>query len=83
MLLIQERPRIQAWHDTVADLIATVMHEHGQSTPRYEAMARRGGWETVLTRLRPVGRQSDAGRDPDLSARDDAGSPEDRRRTTE
>jgi hypothetical protein len=85
ILLIQERPRIQAWHNTVADLIATVMYEHGQSTPRYEAMTRRGRWGTTLARLRlrPVWRQGDAGRGPDLSARDDAGSPEDRRRTTE
>ena len=85
ILLIQERPRLQAWHNTVADLIATVMHEHGQSTPRYEAMARRRVRETALARLRlrPIWRQGDAGRGPALSARDDAGSPEDRRRTTE
>jgi hypothetical protein len=33
ILLVNERPRIQAWHQHLADLIATVMHEHGQSTP--------------------------------------------------
>jgi len=41
-LLIDERPRIQAWHEHLADLIATVMHEHGQSTPRFVALAQRG-----------------------------------------
>ena len=40
-LLIDERPRVEAWHQQVADLIATVMHEHGHATPRYVAMARR------------------------------------------
>jgi len=40
-LLIDERPRIEAWHQQVADLIATVMHEHGHATPRSVAMARR------------------------------------------
>ena len=28
-LLIDERPRVQAWHEHLADIIATVMHEHG------------------------------------------------------
>jgi transposase len=37
----EERPRVEAWHQQVADLIATVMHEHGHATPRYVAMARR------------------------------------------
>ena len=41
-LLIDERPRVQAWHEHLADLIATVMHEHGQSTPRFVALAQRG-----------------------------------------
>jgi len=41
-LLIDERPRVQAWHEPLADLIATVMHEHGQSTPRFVALAQRG-----------------------------------------
>lgn len=30
-LLIDERPRVQAWHEHLADIIATIMHEHGQS----------------------------------------------------
>ena len=41
-LLIDERPRVQAWHEPLADLIATVMHEHGQSTPRFVTLAQRG-----------------------------------------
>jgi hypothetical protein len=41
-LLIDERPRVQAWHEHLADIIATVMHEHGQSTPRFVALAQRG-----------------------------------------
>ena len=41
-LLIDERPRVQTWHEHLADLIATVMHEHGQSTPRFGALAQRG-----------------------------------------
>ena len=41
-LLIDERPRVQTWHEHLADLIATVMHEHGQSTPRFVALAQRG-----------------------------------------
>jgi hypothetical protein len=39
ILLIDERPEIQPWHESVADIVATVMHEHGQSTPRYGAIA--------------------------------------------
>jgi hypothetical protein len=39
ILLIDERPEIQPWHENLADIIATVMHEHGQSTPRYGAIA--------------------------------------------
>jgi hypothetical protein len=41
-LLIDERPRVQAWHEQLADLIATVMQEHGQSTPRFVAVAQCG-----------------------------------------
>jgi hypothetical protein len=40
-LLINERPRVQAWHAQLADMIATVMQEHGQSTPRWVALAQR------------------------------------------
>ena len=35
ILLIDEHPEIQPWHEGLADIVATVMHEHGQSTPRY------------------------------------------------
>jgi hypothetical protein len=41
-LLIDERPRVQAWHEQLADLISTVMQEHGQSTPRFAALGQRG-----------------------------------------
>lgn len=41
-LLIDEHPRVQAWHEHLADIVATVMHEHGQSTPRFVALAQRG-----------------------------------------
>ena len=40
-LLIDERPRAEAWHEQLADLIATVMQAHGHPTPRSESMARR------------------------------------------
>jgi hypothetical protein len=38
-LLIDELPRSVAWHQQLADLIATVMHEHGHATPRYATLA--------------------------------------------
>jgi hypothetical protein len=41
-LLIDERPRVQSWHERLADLVATVMQEHGHSTPRAVALAQRG-----------------------------------------
>jgi hypothetical protein len=40
-LLLAERPRVQAWHAHVADLIATVMQEHAHATPRAVALAQR------------------------------------------
>jgi hypothetical protein len=39
ILLIDECPVIQPWHERLADIVATVMHEHGQSTPRYAVIA--------------------------------------------
>jgi hypothetical protein len=39
--LMNERPRVQAWHAHLADLIATVMHAHGHTTPRYGALVQR------------------------------------------
>ena len=43
--LIDERPWVQVWHEQLADMIATVMQEHGQSTPRGVATAHGRGNE--------------------------------------
>jgi hypothetical protein len=55
ILLVNERPRIQAWHQELADLIATVMHAHGHATPRYATLARRSmpgrRWARIRARL--------------------------------
>jgi len=51
ILLIDERPRIQTWHQQLADLIATVMHEHGHSTPRYRDVVGRAAQSNRLVRL--------------------------------
>jgi hypothetical protein len=40
-LLLDERPQVQSWHAQLADLIATVMQEHGHATPRAVALAQR------------------------------------------
>ena len=40
-LLIDEHPRVEAWHQQLADLIATVMQAHGQPTARYETLTQR------------------------------------------
>src|SRR5688572_28490373 len=41
-LLINESPHnMQPWHEALADLIATVMKDHEQSTPRAVALAQR------------------------------------------
>ena len=41
-LLINESPHnVQPWHEALADLIATVMKDYGQSTPRAVALAKR------------------------------------------
>jgi hypothetical protein len=52
ILLVNERPQVQAWHEYVADIIAAVMREHGHPTPRAAAMARRGTPRRWLARLR-------------------------------
>lgn len=52
LLLVNKRPRVQAWHQRLADLIATVMHEHGHATPRYGTLARRAASGSRLARLR-------------------------------
>ena len=84
ILLIDERPRVQTWHQQLADLIATVMHEHGQSTPRSSTMARRATQGNGLARLcaRLVSRRG--GPVPGLSRgfRDDPGNAGERPPTT-
>jgi hypothetical protein len=52
ILLIDERPRVQAWHAQLADLIATVMQEHGHATPRAVAVAQRTAAGTPWARIR-------------------------------
>jgi hypothetical protein len=80
IMLIQERPRIQAWHRAVADIIVTVMHVHGQSTPRYDTMVRRAlqgdGFSRLCARL--MRRRDSAMPGLDLPSDAAAGSPEDR-----
>jgi hypothetical protein len=51
-LLIDEHPRVEAWHLQLANLIATVMHAHGHATPRYETVVQRAAPEHRLARLR-------------------------------
>lgn len=49
-LLIDESPQdVQPWHEALADLLATVMQEHGHSTPRAVALAQRGTSENPAT----------------------------------
>ena len=52
ILLIDERPRVQAWHQQLADLIATVMHQHGHPTPRARTLAAQGAHGSGLSRWR-------------------------------
>jgi hypothetical protein len=51
-LLIDERPRVQPWHERLADMVATVMQEHGHATPRAAALAQRAAAGKPLGRLR-------------------------------
>ncbi len=52
-LLIHEPPHpVQPWHEALADLIATVMQEHGHSTPRAVTLAQRGRPQNPTTQLR-------------------------------
>jgi hypothetical protein len=51
-LLIDERPRVQPWHERLADMVATVMQEHGHATPRAVALAQRAAAGKPLGRLR-------------------------------
>ena len=63
-LLIDERPRVEAWHEQLADLIATVMQAHGHPTPRYESVARRAAHRRarLWARLASAWRGARAGR---------------------
>jgi hypothetical protein len=83
LLLVNERPRIQAWHQHLADIIATVMHEHGQSTPRAVALARRPTRGSRLARFcaRLTSRWGRAASSMDRSAQGGAGQAGDRRPT--
>ena len=51
ILLIDERPRLQAWHQQVAEIIATVMQAHGHPTPRFTTMAQRRALGSRFPRL--------------------------------
>ena len=51
-LLLDERPRIRSWHVQLADLIATVMQEHGHATPRAIVLAQRRAAGTPWAWLR-------------------------------
>jgi len=46
ILLMDEHPRVQAWHQQLADLMATVMHQHGHATPRARTLAQRTAQRT-------------------------------------
>jgi hypothetical protein len=50
ILLIKDRPRVEPWHQQVAALIATVMHEHGHATPRSGILAQRSAPRHPLVR---------------------------------
>ena len=54
ILLINEHPRVQAWHQQLADIIATVMHEHGHATPRYVTLARQAAQGNGFSRIRAL-----------------------------
>jgi hypothetical protein len=83
ILLINERPRVQTWHEQLADLIATVMHEHGQSTPRYNTLARRAAQGNRLARIRARLASRQPGTTPMLffASQHDAENAEGRERT--
>jgi hypothetical protein len=52
ILLLDEHPRVEAWHQQLADIIATVMHQHGHTTPRAGALVRRAAKENGFRRIR-------------------------------
>ncbi len=78
LLLIDEQPRVQAWHERLADLVATVMHEYGHSTPRFVALtqpqAQRTFWAWRRARwaFRPPERTST----PFIASHNDTGNTE-------
>ena len=79
ILLINERPRVHAWHQQLADIIATVMQAHGHATPRSVTLAQHTAqgngfsWIRALLAGRRVGAVPGLER-PSRAAR----SPEDR-----
>jgi hypothetical protein len=79
ILLLDEHPRVEAWHQQLADIIATIMHQHGHATPRYDTLARRAATGNGFRRIRAtlacrwVGAVAGLGR----PARDAAGRLED------
>jgi hypothetical protein len=84
ILLIDEHPCAQAWHQQLADLIAMVMHTHGQSTPRYHTLARPKApgngvtwWHCATLAFQQVTVVSRLGR----PSRHEAGSPDKREST--
>jgi len=81
-LLIDERPQIQSWHERLADIIATVMHEYGQSTPRVVALTQRGTAGTLLAwiRARLASRQRETTPMPGMASPHSAGHAESRER---
>lgn len=84
LLLIDEHPQVQVWHQQLADMIATVMHAHGHATPRYVTLARRAAPENRLARLRArlASKRRDTVPGPSMLCRDDAGNRGERKPTT-
>ena len=78
ILLIDAHPRVQAWHQQLADIIATVMHQHGHTTPRYGTLARRAAQGNGVRRMRATlaSRRADAVSGLGRAASEAAGSPE-------
>jgi hypothetical protein len=84
ILLLDERPRVQSWHEQLADIVATVMHEHEQSTPRFVALMQRGaaGKHVARIRARWASRQRETTPMLFMSSQNEAGNAEGREPTT-
>ncbi len=84
ILLIKERPQVHAWHQQLADLIATVMQEHGHATPRSGTLARRAtrGHGLARLRVRLASRRGGAVPGRSLLFHDDPGNPGEHTPTT-